>query len=115
MAENYQERIVALFRKRVEAELLEIDALIEDNAQNAAPVTLDQQSVGRLARMGAMQVQAMAQSAERRRRGRKQALLHALRRMEEGEYGYCAECGDEIGEGRLGVDPAFHLCVRCAR
>jgi len=108
-------RIIAAFRRRIEAELLEVEALLADNVQNAAPVILDQQSVGRLARMDAMQVQAMAQSAEQRRRGRKQALLYALRRMDDGDFGYCAECGEEIGKGRLGVDPTFHLCVRCAR
>lgn len=105
----------ARFRKRIEAELLEIDALLAENASNSAPVALDQQSVGRLARMDAMQVQAMARNAEQRRRGRKQALLYAMRRIDDGEYEFCAECGEEIGERRLDVDPTFHLCVRCAK
>jgi RNA polymerase-binding transcription factor DksA len=30
------------------------------------------------------------------------------------EFGYCAECGEEILAGRLDIDPTFHLCVRCS-
>jgi len=38
----------------------------------------------------------------------------ALRRMAEGEYGYCQSCGEFIGERRLEVDPAAAKCVTCA-
>lgn len=103
------------FRRRLEAELSELQALVEANATNSAPVQLDQQSVGRLARMDAMQVQAMAQEAERRRKERVLRIKSALQRIEEGEFGYCVECGEEIAQGRLDIDPTFHLCVKCAR
>jgi DnaK suppressor protein len=80
----------------------------------ARPVQLDQQSVGRLARMDALQRQAMASETLRRRARRRQQLLQALKRMDEGEFGYCSSCGEEIPEARLDIDPAFHLCVKCA-
>ena len=32
------------------------------------------------------------------------AIEEALERIREGTYGTCAECGDEIGAGRLKVD-----------
>ena len=38
----------------------------------------------------------------------------ALAKMAEGEYGYCAFCGDEIGEERLLIMPYADLCIRCA-
>ena len=41
-------------------------------------------------------------------------LEQALKRLDEGEFGYCAECGEMIPDGRLDVDPTFHLCVKCA-
>jgi DnaK suppressor protein len=34
--------------------------------------------------------------------------------LERGEFGYCVECGNEIGAGRLDADPAAHLCITCA-
>lgn len=53
----YQE-LVARFRPRLEAELAEIEKLDEENAAWSAPVELDQQSVGRVSRIDAMQMQA---------------------------------------------------------
>ncbi len=78
-------------------------------------VTLDQQSVGRLSRMDAMQQQAMAQANSSRRKQLQQRILAALARMQEGEYGYCTECGEEIALKRLEFDPAIGLCITCAR
>ncbi len=37
----------------------------------------------------------------------------ALRKIEEGSYGICEECGEPIGEKRLSVLPAATLCVIC--
>ncbi|HWP34388.1 MAG TPA: TraR/DksA family transcriptional regulator [Thermodesulfobacteriota bacterium] len=37
----------------------------------------------------------------------------ALRRIEEGSYGYCEECGEKIGIGRLKAMPFTQLCVEC--
>lgn len=38
----------------------------------------------------------------------------ALARMDEGEYGYCKDCGIEIPEARLEVMLYTDLCVKCA-
>jgi DnaK suppressor protein len=77
-------------------------------------VTLDQQSVGRLSRMDAMQQQAMAQATERQRAGEMARIENALKRLDEDEYGYCVECGEEIAEKRIEIDPAVTHCIRCA-
>jgi RNA polymerase-binding protein DksA len=37
----------------------------------------------------------------------------ALRRMAEGGYGECSDCGAEIGFGRLKAYPTAERCVRC--
>ena len=37
----------------------------------------------------------------------------ALRRLEEGTYGNCFECGDEISEARLRALPFAVRCKRC--
>lgn len=38
----------------------------------------------------------------------------ALARIEEGEYGFCAICGDEIAAERLDLLPATPFCPKCA-
>lgn len=39
----------------------------------------------------------------------------ALARIEDGSYGYCVRCGDEIAEERLDLVPATPFCRICAR
>ncbi|MDZ5698507.1 MULTISPECIES: TraR/DksA family transcriptional regulator [Phyllobacteriaceae] len=114
MDDNAYAELLQKFRPRLEQELAEIDRLSTDNANWSAPVELDQQSVGRVSRIDAMQMQAMSQAVQRRRMHRRHLLLQALKRMDEGEFGYCTECGEEIPPGRLNVDPTFAACVRCA-
>ena len=78
-------------------------------------VELDQQAVGRLSRMDALQNQAMAQATARRRGAERQRIMAALARIETDEYGYCVTCGDEIAAARLATDPALALCAPCMR
>ncbi len=85
------------------------------SAGERRPVELDQQSVGRLSRMDAMQIQAMAQALEARRQGRLQLIDAALRRLEDGDYGYCVNCGEKIPVGRLSIDPTISRCIDCAQ
>lgn len=102
-------------RDRLIAARAELEALREQSAEARAPVTLDQQSVGRLSRMDALQGQAMAQAAEQRRATEMARIDAALIRIDDGSYGECLRCGKEIAEKRLEIDPAATLCVDCAR
>ena len=38
----------------------------------------------------------------------------ALTKLEEGLYGRCESCGDEIAPARLEAMPAARLCITCA-
>lgn len=42
-----------------------------------------------------------------------QCIDRALKRIEEGTYGVCTECGELIGEARLRALPYAELCVKC--
>lgn len=99
----------------LEAEQAELAGLSAAGAEERRPVELDQQSVGRLSRMDAMQVQAMAHATESRRQVRAQRIKAALARIEADEYGYCVECGDEIPAARLEIDPTTPRCVQCTK
>jgi len=54
---------------------------------------------------------ALKQSLENKAR----SLEAALRKIEEGEYGICQECGEPISEERLAILPHTTVCARCAR
>lgn len=40
-------------------------------------------------------------------------LDNALKRLDEGEYGICVECGDTIARERLFANPAALRCAEC--
>ena len=96
------------------SEMDQLKHLSETAKDSRAPVTLDQQSVGRLSRMDAMQQQSMELATEERRQHRLATLAAALRRVKSGDYGFCLKCDDKIAAGRLAVDPAVTLCIDCA-
>jgi len=105
---------LAEFREALHSLDCQIRAQEKETADQRAPVELDQQSVGRLSRMDALQVQAMAQETSRRRALALRRIAAALQRIDEGEFGYCINCGEEIPHRRLELDPAAPMCVDCA-
>ena len=102
------------YKDLLEAERVELLSASEDTSEDRKPVELDQQSVGRVSRGDAMQVQAMAKAQDARRAARIKMIDAAFKRMEAGDYGYCAECDEEIPAKRLEVDPAAPRCISCA-
>ena len=42
------------------------------------------------------------------------SVRRALERVEDGSYGTCTNCGDDISEQRLEVRPEAALCIDCA-
>jgi DnaK suppressor protein len=42
-----------------------------------------------------------------------QAIEAALRRIEDGTYGVCRECGEQIAEARLNAIPWTRACISC--
>ena len=102
-------------KTRLQSRLTALDA--EDAAGQGAQATveLDQQAVGRLSRMDALQNQAMAQAQARRRQAERHKIHAALQRLDEDEYGFCTDCGEQIEAKRLAADPAIALCLDCIR
>lgn len=110
MTEAELTRFASLIRARLD-DLQQEDARGQDGQ---AVVQLDQQSVGRLSRMDALQNQAMAKAQQVRRDTQTRRLRAALQRVAEGEYGYCEDCGEDIATRRLELDPAATRCIGCA-
>ena len=105
---------VEKFRIRLEEMRCDLESQSEKSAGARKPVELDQQSVGRLSRQDALQQQAMATAQEKRRTASLQQIAAALTRIDDGDFGYCEECGDLIAPKRLDIDPTVRLCTKCA-
>jgi len=87
---------------------------VEFTQDDRKPVELDQSQIGRLSRMDAIQLQEMALEQERRREIELRKIDAALVRLEEGEYGICRKCRQDILLKRLEFDPSTPLCINCA-
>lgn len=78
-------------------------------------VELDQQAIGRLSRQDALLNQSMAKATQARRNADARRIRAALSRLEEDEFGFCIDCGEEISSKRLELDPATPKCISCAQ
>lgn len=87
-------------------------ARLEEGNSDARPVSLED-PIGRLTRMDAMQRQEMAQAQIRLTHQEVARIEAALRRIDEGTFGTCVECGEAIAAGRLRIKPEVLLCIEC--
>jgi len=110
----FDERELAVYRQRLEALQQELTGLGQTGEEAAGIVELDQTSVGRLSRMDALQGQAMSQERGRRREIELRRIAAALRRIAQGDFGFCTGCDEPIERKRLDFDPAVAQCIACA-
>jgi len=101
-------------RQRLTEKQAELRALADASSGSRKPVELDQSRVGRLSRMDAIQDQAMALEIARRRDIELARIDTALKRLDDGDYGECLACGENITAKRLELDPATPVCIGCA-
>ena len=100
-------------RQILQSSLAEIQQQLEGSDETTRPVELDQQSVGRVSRIDAIQQQQMAIAGRDQVLRLAEAIRHALQRIENGSYGYCLDCGELINYARLEARPQAELCVSC--
>jgi len=90
-----------------------LEVQLKNSDPNTRPVTLDQQSVGRVSRIDAIQQQQMALANQQQSTQLLQGIELALRRIESGDYGFCLQCEEPIAFTRLQAQPFASLCLDC--
>lgn len=108
---------LAAFDKQPGLMQADLDTAESASAGARKVVVLDQQAIGRLSRMDALQGQAMARAQSGRR-----AVM--ARRIAAGSFGVCESCGKDIPPRRLDfdptlprrlyLDPTLPTCASCA-
>ena len=106
---------IEAFKRMLEERRTALQALAHGSADARKEVELDQQRVGRLSRMDAMQQQAMALETNRRRDNELVRIEAALARVDSGDYGFCVSCDEPISETRLMLDPSIPICLTCSQ
>ena len=94
---------VETYKTRLVERQQEIWKVSSDSVDGRQTVELDQTNSGRLTRANALQSQAMAQETDRRRQAELKRIDSALARLDDGEFGFCVVCGEEIGLERLNM------------
>jgi RNA polymerase-binding protein DksA len=82
-------------------------ALLADTQMTAADVT-DQKDTAQRHQRG-----EMSDAQERRDRDELELVESALKRLDQGVYGDCSDCGEPISLQRLQVQPAAPRCAAC--
>lgn len=90
-----------------------LHAAVESDESNE-PVEHDHSMVGRLSRMDAIQAHAMSAEARRRLEIELKRVETALERIQQGNYGICLVCDEDIAVERLRSSPEIPLCRECA-
>ncbi len=104
-----------VLKKRLLQRQISLQQTAASAKSSLQPVELDQSRVGRLSRMDALQMQAMAQAEAGRRNLELTRIEGALARIELDDYGFCMICDEPIAPKRLQLDPAVMVCILCAK
>ena len=100
-------------RKKIQAAITETEQDIANLEELTKPVAPDN-AIGRLSRMDAINNRSINQATLNSSRHKLTMLNKALDRIDDPEFGICADCGEPIPLGRIMIMPEANLCVRCA-
>lgn len=101
------------FKRMLQALQVSTEQRARNNQDALKTVELDQNRMGRLTRIDALQGQQMAQEAERRRLLKLKQIGGALLRINNDDFGYCFKCDQDIAVERLNFDPTITRCINC--
>ena len=90
-----------------------LKSLLLENEDTSKPVQLDQQALGRVSRIDAIQQQKMAVANRTNQEFTLVQIVKALRRIQEDDYGYCQKCDKCIPYERLLIRPETNFCIQC--
>lgn len=102
--------IDATLRSRRDQLVVELERLTEPPAEGAAVAFGKRVGDGTSEAVERLATTAMARSLT----SSLADIDRALAKIEDGTYGQCDRCGNEIGDARLEALPATTLCVNCA-
>lgn len=106
-------------RKRLEQERERLQNTRRDAYQDRAPDETENESTGELADYDQHPADVATETFEHEQgrsiregfQDRIEEIDWALRRLEDGSYGFCQACGKPIGEERLAARPAARFCI----
>ena len=109
----HSEQIIQ-FRNQLITLREELIGTLATTTNDIKPVALDQNAVGRVSGVDAMQMQQMALESFRRRERQLINVEKAIKRTDKNSFGICIDCDEDINVRRLEIDPTAIRCIKCA-
>jgi DnaK suppressor protein len=97
------------FRKLYQSILDDLMDVIKKRVEEELDVDGDE-----VDRIQGQNILSMAQKLSTRESLKVERIEQALKKMDEGTFGECEECGEQIGDRRLEAIPGVDICVACA-
>jgi len=97
------------FRKLYEKILDELLKTIRARVEEELDVEGDE-----VDRIQGQTILSMAQKLSSRESFKVERIEQALKKMDDGTFGECEDCGEQIGDKRLEAIPGVDVCVSCA-
>lgn len=101
-------------RKKIEAEIVKTQKLVEEYTELTRPVE-PENAIGRISRMDAIQNKSVTEAALRKTKEKLEKLEFALTKVDDDDFGLCANCKKPIPLGRILIMPQSRTCVACSR
>lgn len=101
-------------KTRIEAEIEKTKKLVDEYRELTRPVE-PENAIGRISRMDAIQNKSVTEAALRKTREKLEKLEYALTKVDEDDFGICANCKQPIPLGRILIMPQSRTCVSCSR
>jgi DnaK suppressor protein len=91
-----------------------IDQLLSERKRNASEIDYFKDGSGDFTDQASTESDSALKLRIRERKDRLiKKINDALRRLEDGTFGICEECGQQISDKRLMARPTATLCIRC--
>lgn len=103
--------LTKLFLKQTKEKLIRDREEIMSRAQHRHDIDTDGDETDEIQGNVIIEMQNQLHTRDRQKLSQ---IIDALQKIEENEYGLCEDCGDEISEKRLIINPHFLTCIMCA-
>jgi len=101
-----------ILKEKIQKDLQKLELKIEELKDFTQPIEPDC-AIGRISRMDAINNKTVFDASLRNSVKRKNELEHALKMIDEKNYGLCIKCGVNIPIDRLMIRPEVRVCVDC--
>lgn len=112
MCDFMTEDQLSFYKSQIEQQIIELEARLNSQA-NQAIATDTNEMADEIDRASIEEARGLELNRIEHDKLYLRKLKGALKRINDGDFGYCGSCGDEISLKRLQVRPESRFCVEC--